>query len=121
MVDISSLANIPVEGDGPVFKEPWEAQAFAMAVKLHEGGVFTWPEWAATLSAEIEAAQREGDPDLGDTYYQHWLRALERLVVEKTDLTLEQLSARKSAWAEAAERSPHGEPIALAEEVRRLS
>jgi nitrile hydratase accessory protein len=70
-------------GDEPPFREPWEAQAFAMTVKLHEAGHFTWPEWAAVLSEEIAEAQRQGDPDLGTTYYHHWLRALERMVVEK--------------------------------------
>jgi nitrile hydratase accessory protein len=70
-------------GDEPPFREPWEAQAFAMTVKLHEAGHFTWPEWAAVLSEEIADAQKRGDPDLGTTYYHHWLRALERMVVEK--------------------------------------
>jgi nitrile hydratase accessory protein len=70
-------------GDEPPFREPWEAHAFAMTVKLHEAGHFTWPEWAAVLSEEIAEAQRKGDPDLGTTYYHHWLRALERMVTEK--------------------------------------
>lgn len=70
-------------GDEPPFREPWEAQAFAMTVKLHEAGHFTWPEWAAVLSEEIAKAQERGDPDLGTTYYDHWLRALERIVVAK--------------------------------------
>jgi nitrile hydratase accessory protein len=78
-------------GDEPPFREPWEAQAFAMTVKLHEGGHFTWAEWAATLSDEIASAQREGDPDLGTTYYRHWLRALERIIVAKGLLKSEEM------------------------------
>ena len=70
-------------GDERPFREPWEAQAFAMTVKLHEAGHFTWSEWAATLSEEIAAAQDRRDPDEGQTYYHHWLRALERMVVTK--------------------------------------
>ena len=70
-------------GDEPPFREPWEAHAFAMTVKLHEAGHFTWPEWAAVLSEEIAEAQKRGDPDLGTSYYHHWLRALERMVKEK--------------------------------------
>ena len=70
-------------GDEPPLREPWEAHAFAMTVKLHEAGHFTWPEWAAVLSEEIAEAQKRGDPDLGTTYYHHWLRALERMVKEK--------------------------------------
>lgn len=117
-VPLDALPDIPVDRDGPVFREPWEAQAFAMAVKLHESGLFTWGEWAAALSAEIESAQQAGDPDLGDTYYRHWLRALEGLVLARTDLTAGRLAARKQAWARAAERAPHGEPILLPEDER---
>lgn len=115
-MDLDSLPRIPVDHDGPVFREPWEAQAFAIAVKLHETGLYTWNEWAAALSAEIKAAQADGDPDLGDTYYRHWLTALEGLVLAKTDLTVEQLLKRKNAWDRAAQRSPHGEPILLPED-----
>ena len=115
-VPLDELPRIPVDKDGPVFREPWEAQAFAMTVKLHEGGLFTWPEWAAALSSEIDRAQAAGDPDLGDTYYQHWLKALEGLVVAKTDLSPDRLLSRKEAWARAAERAPHGEPILLPED-----
>jgi len=115
---IAGLPRIPVDHDGPVFREPWEAQAFAMTVKLHEAGLFTWNEWAAALSAEIEAAQAAGDPDLGDTYYRHWLKALEGLVLDRTDLTAERLASRRDAWARAAERAPHGEPILLPEDER---
>lgn len=115
-IPLDSLPRIPVDRDGPVFREPWEAQAFAMTVKLHQGGLFTWGEWAAALSAEIEAAQEAGDPDLGDTYYRHWLTALEGLVTARTDLTADRLASRRQAWARAAERAPHGEPILLPED-----
>ena len=117
-VPLETVPAIPVDRDGPVFREPWEAQAFAMAVKLHESGLFTWNEWAAALSVEIEAAQQSGDPDLGDTYYRHWLKALEGLVLARTDLTADRLASRKDAWARAAERAPHGEPILLPEDER---
>lgn len=117
-VQIADLPRLPVDHDGPVFREPWEAQAFAIAIKLHESGLYTWTEWAAALSAEIAAAQVAGDADLGDTYYHHWLKALESLVLAKTDLTLEQITRRKHAWERAAERAPHGEPILLPEDER---
>jgi nitrile hydratase accessory protein len=77
---VKDLPGIPLDADSPVFNEPWEARAFAMALALHQRGVFTWPQWAEALSRQIEAARAAGDPDLGDTYYQHWLRALESLV-----------------------------------------
>src|ERR1044072_9629550 len=78
-----ALPDLPQDSDGPVFREPWEAQAFAMTLALHERGVFTWPEWAAALAAEIKRAQAAGDPDTGETYYSHWLNTLEKLVAAK--------------------------------------
>jgi nitrile hydratase accessory protein len=77
---LKELPGIPMDADSPVFNEPWEARAFAMTLALHERGVFTWPQWAAALSRQISQARAAGDADLGDTYYQHWLRALESLV-----------------------------------------
>ena len=107
------FAGQPQDADGPVFAQAWEAQAFAMALALHERGVFTWGEWAAMLAAEIKAAQAAGDPDLGDTYYQHWLKALERLVVEKGVASTALLHETVHAWEEAARATPHGQPIVL--------
>ncbi len=107
------LPNLPRDGDGPVFAEPWQAQAFALTLNLHEAGHFTWSEWAQTLSAEIEAARARGDPDLGDTYYQHWLAALERLVAEKGLIRDDDLGACKAAWKQAYLHTPHGQPVTL--------
>lgn len=107
------VASIPRDSDGPVFREPWEAQAFAMALALHERGLFTWPEWAAMLSAEIKRAQQAGDPDTGETYYHHWLNALERMVADKGITDAETLQRYHDAWDHAADRTPHGLPIEL--------
>jgi len=107
------VPSIPRDADGPVFREPWEAQAFAMTLALHERGVFTWSEWAATLSREIKRAQSAGDPDTGETYYLHWLAALEKLVAEKGVTSGETLARTKHAWEHACERTPHGQPIEL--------
>jgi nitrile hydratase accessory protein len=112
----SALPDIPCDADGPVFREPWEAQAFAMALTLHERGVFTWPEWAAALADEIKRAQAAGDPDTGETYYRHWLATLERLVATKGVATIETLHRYRDAWDHAADRTPHGAPIVLREE-----
>jgi nitrile hydratase accessory protein len=109
----AAVPGIPRDEDGPVFREPWEAQAFAMALALHEKGLFTWPQWAATLGDEIKRAQAAGDPDTGETYYHHWLAALERLVAEKGVATRETLARYHNAWDRAADRTPHGEPIEL--------
>ena len=100
-------------GDEPVFAEPWQAQAFAMTLALHRRGVFTWPEWAQALATEIAAAQAAGDADLGDTYYRHWLSALERLLAAKGVSTVGELESHRLAWAHAAGRTPHGQPIEL--------
>jgi len=110
---INQVAGVPQECGEPVFREPWEAQAFAMALALHARSVFTWPEWAETLSGEIKRAQAEGDPDTGETYYRHWLNALERLVSEKGVASRETLTRYQNAWDHAADRTPHGAPIEL--------
>ncbi len=107
------LPDQPRDDEGPVFKEPWEAQAFALTLKLYEAGHFTWAEWAETLGAEIDAARAGGDPDLGDTYYRHWLAALERLAAEKGLAQRGELGARKAAWKQAFLNTPHGQPVAL--------
>lgn len=104
----------PLGDDGQaVFAEPWQAHAFAMAVQLHQRGLFTWPEWAAALSQQIKQAQAEGDADLGDTYYQHWLAALESLVAAKGASSAGELKRYAEAWDHAADRTPHGQPIVL--------
>lgn len=108
-----ALSRFPRETDYPVFAEPWEAQAFALAVKLSEQGHFTWKEWAAALADEIQAASSGGEPDDGSRYYHHWLAALERLVMAKGLADSAALVARKEAWAEAYRRTPHGKPIEL--------
>ena len=117
MTAVTSCAGQPwlggAETGGPVFAEPWQAQAFAMAIQLHERGLFTWPEWAAALSAQIAAAQAAGDVDLGDTYYCHWLAALESLVTAKGAARADELARCARAWDHAADRTPHGQPIAL--------
>jgi nitrile hydratase accessory protein len=108
-----AVPGIPQGEDGPVFREPWEAQAFAMALSLHQRGLFTWPEWAATLADEIKRAQAAGDPDTGETYYHHWLNTLERLVAEKGVADGATLGHYRDAWERAADATPHGEPIVL--------
>ena len=108
-----AVPGIPRDADGPVFREPWEAQAFAMALALHQRGLFTWTEWAATLADEIKRAQAAGDPDTGETYYRHWLATLERLVAEKGIASRETLTRYRDAWDRAADRTPHGAPIEL--------
>src|SRR5436853_5948505 len=99
----AAVPGIPRDADGPVFREPWEAQAFAMALALHARGLFTWGEWSAALGVEIKRAQAAGDPDLGTTYYRHWLAALERLVAEKRIASAETLARYRAAWDRAAD------------------
>ena len=108
-----AVPGVPRDHDGPVFREPWEAQAFAMALALHGRGLFTWREWADTLAGEIKRAQAEGDPDTGDTYYRHWLATLEKLIAAKGVATSEALDRYRDAWDHAADRTPHGSPIEL--------
>jgi nitrile hydratase accessory protein len=109
----AAVPGIPRDADGPVFREPWEAQAFAMALALHAHGLFTWPEWAASLADEIKRAQGFGDPDTGETYYRHWLANLEKLISAKGVATRDTLQRYRDAWDQAADRTPHGQPIEL--------
>ncbi|MEA2897434.1 MAG: hypothetical protein QOJ84_3049 [Bradyrhizobium sp.] len=109
----AAVAGIPRDAHGPVFREPWEAQAFAMALALHARGLFTWKEWAASLADEIKRAQASGDPDSGETYYRHWLATLERLIAAKGVATSDTLHRYRDAWDHAADRTPHGSPIEL--------
>ena len=110
---LDSLPSFPQDDDGPVFNEPWQAEVFAMTLSLYEQGVFSWPEWADQLTQSIYSAQEGGDPDLGDTYYLHWLDALEKIVVSKGIGAAEQLKTLYSEWHVAASTTPHGQAIEL--------
>ncbi|KAA3629122.1 MAG: nitrile hydratase accessory protein [Proteobacteria bacterium] len=111
--DLSSLPALPADDDGPVFAEPWQAQAFGLALVLYEAGFYTWREWADALAREIADAA-----DRGDAYYLHWLNALERLCIEKTGLLPAELVARKERWRRAYLSTPHGRPVTLEAERR---
>lgn len=108
-----AVPEMPSDSGGPVFGEPWEAQAFAITLALHQRGLFTWTDWSARLAAEIKRAQARGDPDTGETYYRHWLAALERLVADKRLSDQAELARYRDAWKRAADRTPHGTPIEL--------
>ena len=114
---VADLPRLPHDEGGPVFAEPWQAQAFALAVKLSEQGHFTWKEWAAALAEELKGAADRGEPDDGTHYYEHWLAALERLVAEKGLASAAALTERKEAWADAYRHTPHGKPVVLRKDV----
>lgn len=118
---LDRLPALPRDDDGPLFRAPWQAHAFALAIRLAEAGCFTWAEWAATLSNEIRSAQQRGDPGLGDTYYEHWLAALERLCVDRNVLAHADMLRRKEEWRRAYLNTPHGQPIDLAAGLRDRS
>ena len=111
--NLEALPLLPRDEGGPIFAEPWQAQAFALAVRLSAQGHFTWKEWAAALADELKAAADRGEPDDGSHYYQHWLADLDRLVAEKRLSDSAAMLARKEAWAEAYRRTPHGKPVEL--------
>ena len=110
---LASLPSLPRDEGGPVFAEPWQAQAFALAVRLSAQGYFTWKEWAAALADQLNAAASASEPDDGSHYYDHWLAALEHLVTPKGLADSAGLVARKEAWADAYRRTPHGMPVKL--------
>ena len=111
--DLGALPALPRDEEGPVFKAPWEAQAFAMTLTLHTRGVFTWREWAGALAAELAAAAARGEPDDGSHYYEYWLAALEKLVARKKLIPGHELERRVDEWDAAARATPHGKPIEL--------
>ena len=111
--DVPDVPGIPVDDDGPVFAEPWQAQAFALAVSLHERGAFSWPDWAAALGEQLAAARAAGDPDTGETYWLHWLATLERMVERQGLSDAATLDRYRTGWDRAAHRTPHGRPIEL--------
>lgn len=107
--DVLALPRLPRDAEGPVFAEPWQAQAFALTLKLHERGAFTWAEWAQALSEQLA-----GDPaDDGSRYYEHWVAALEQLATDRNLAAPAELAARKDAWKMAYLRTPHGRPVDL--------
>jgi len=108
-----AVPGIPRDENGPVFRAPWEAHAFAMALALYQKGLFAWSEWSAMLGEEIKKAQAAGDPDTGETYYLHWLATLERMVAEKGAASPQALAQHYQAWERATHRTPHGKPIEL--------
>ncbi len=111
--DLGALPAIPRDDEGPVFRAPWEAQAFGMAVALHERGCFVWKEFVRHLTDEIAAARARGEADDGSRYYEYWLTALEKLVAAKGLVLTKELSVRKDEWDRAARATPHGQPIVL--------
>ncbi len=115
---LAALPHLPRDEDGPVFAEPWQAEVFALAVRLSAQGHFTWKEWAAALADELALAAGDGDLDSGAHYYHCWLAALERLVINKHLTDPATLLKRKQAWAEAYRRTPHGNPVELGIESR---
>jgi nitrile hydratase accessory protein len=111
--DLGALPALPRDDGGPVFKAPWEAQAFAMTIALYKQGIFTWPEWADALAAELASAVARGEPDDGTHYYEHWLAALEKLVTGKKIVAGDELENRVDAWDVAARTTPHRKPVEL--------
>ena len=117
---LTTLPRLPADDCGPKFGEPWQAQAFALAVTLSEQGHFTWNEWTAALADELRSAASRGEPDDGSRYYEHWLAALERMVTAKGLTERAALSSRKKAWTEAYRTTPHGRPVELPKARPRL-
>lgn len=113
MKNLPHVPGLPCDAEGPVFGAPWQAHAFAMTLALHERGLFTWPDWARTLAAQIAAAPAQPGEDAGDAYYRQWLAALEQIVADKGASSAEELLRFQQAWDHAADRTPHGQPIEL--------
>jgi nitrile hydratase accessory protein len=118
IVEVPPLDSIPRDLEGPVFREPWEAQAFALVVQLHRRGVFSWTEWADALSAQIAAVKRRGETDTGVDYYRHWLAALEQLLAQKGVASESHLRQRReellATWPTGHTHVARRDPVAVA-------
>lgn len=112
-MNLHDSPGLPRDDEGPVFRAPWQAQAFAMTLALYERGLFTWTEWARTLAGQIAAAPAQAAEHAGDAYYRQWLAALEELVTAKGAASAAELHRLRDAWDHAADRTPHGQPIEL--------
>ncbi|MBT8148258.1 MAG: nitrile hydratase accessory protein [Gammaproteobacteria bacterium] len=115
-MNLQDVPSLPLADDGPVFAEPWQAQAFAMVVELVQAGPFSWHEWASALGQQLREAEAAGHPDDGSRYYHHWVAALEGLLKSKQIAQSEQLVERKNSWADAYRNTPHGKPVTLSEQ-----
>jgi nitrile hydratase accessory protein len=115
--DLAASPGLPRLPEGaPVFDEPWQAQAFAITVHLHARGVFGWPEWAESLSAEVHRPERAAD---GSDYFDAWVSALAGLLERKGLADRETVEALRESWQRAAEATPHGAPVELANDPLR--
>ncbi|HEX2548147.1 MAG TPA: nitrile hydratase accessory protein [Ramlibacter sp.] len=110
---VPPVPGLPRDDGGPVFAAPWQAQAFAMTVALHQRGLFTWPEWAQALAQQVAGSPAQPQEDAGDAYYRQWLQALEQIVAAKGASTPAELERFRQAWDHAADRTPHGQAIEL--------
>ena len=113
--DRYSLPGSPLGAhDGPVFDHPWQAQAFALVVNLHQAGLFEWKDWAERFTAEIAAAPQREDESVNDAYYRQWVAALEQLLAALGLVEDAAVGTRAEAWNQAYLNTPHGQPISLA-------
>ena len=109
-----SAVEIPLQPQpNATFNSPWEAQVFALAVRLQETGILTRQAWTLALADEIQRARQRNDPDLGDTYYHHWTRALERALIKSSLVDDQEIERRIDAWREAYANTPHGHAVLL--------
>lgn len=117
----ASLARSPglrLSDDGaPVFPQPWAAEAFAMTVHLHQRGLFSWSEWAETLSAELK---RQDPARCGEDYFDHWVAALTAILVRRGVADEKSVLALQASWQRAAEATPHGRAIELGNDPQRV-
>jgi nitrile hydratase accessory protein len=110
---VPPMRGLPGDAEGPVFGAPWQAQAFAMTLALHERGLFTWPEWAQALAARIRTEPALSGEDAADAYYRQWLGALEDIASAHGAASPQEMARYRQAWDHAADRTPHGQPIEL--------
>jgi len=112
-----ALGPLVRNDNGPVFEEGWQAQVLALAFNLVDRGQFSSTEWSEALGAELVRANERGDRDNSSTYYRAVLAALETLLNTQDSLPNQMVDQRTEAWRAAYLSTPHGQPVALDEDV----
>lgn len=108
-----AIAPLPQKQGEPVFRDSWEAEAYAIGNLLVKEGHLLPAEWMQRMAAAIAQAQAAGDPDCGDTYYLHWCAALESVCFDREWISPDLYQQQLALWAQAIANTPHGVPLAL--------
>lgn len=114
LAELPEAGAIPRKGSELAFASPWELRALSIAVGLHREGGFAWQEFQQALVATIQ--EWEGTPSAEReewSYYRHWVRALERLMVERGIAKRDEIDGKQAECVKATEETRHHQKAGL--------